>query len=93
MPGLSAKVFRTYNASVTLEAELEALSTDVKEAEKVRGVAWLTFLVVRWRSSNPQERVITLGHDDNTHRMPRRLCSGPGAHRRGTYRKQAAHMA
>ena len=32
-------------------------------------------------------------YDDEPSRMPRRLCSGPGAHRRGTYRKQAAHMA
>lgn len=36
MPGLSAKVFRTYNASVTLEAELELLPLDTKESEKVR---------------------------------------------------------
>ena len=36
MPGLSAKVFRTYNASVTLEAELEEMPVDTKEAEKVR---------------------------------------------------------
>ena len=35
MPGLSAKVFRTYNASATLEAELEALAPDTPLAEKV----------------------------------------------------------
>ena len=35
MPGLSAKVFRTYNASVTLEAELEKLSPDTPLTEKV----------------------------------------------------------
>ena len=35
MPGLSAKVFRTYNASVTLEAELEILSIDAPLTEKV----------------------------------------------------------
>lgn len=34
MPGLSAKVFRTYNASVTLEAELEELPIDAKESDK-----------------------------------------------------------
>jgi hypothetical protein len=39
MPGLSAKVFRTYNASVTLEKELEDLPVDTKEAEKVRAHA------------------------------------------------------
>jgi len=36
MPGLSAKVFRTYNASITLERELEDLSMDTPGAEKVR---------------------------------------------------------
>ncbi len=35
MPGLSAKVFRTYNASVTLEKELENLPADTPLAEKV----------------------------------------------------------
>ena len=35
MPGLSAKVFRTYNASVTLESELEILPVSAKEADKV----------------------------------------------------------
>lgn len=35
MPGLSAKVFRTYNASVTLERELENLSVDTPGPEKV----------------------------------------------------------
>lgn len=35
MPGLSAKVFRTYNASVTLERELENLSPDTPGPEKV----------------------------------------------------------
>ena len=35
MPGLSAKVFRTYNASVTLQAELEILSPDTPLTEKV----------------------------------------------------------
>ncbi len=34
MPGLSAKVFRTYKASVTLERELENLSIDTPNAEK-----------------------------------------------------------
>jgi DNA topoisomerase-1 len=34
MPGLSAKVFRTYNASVTLEAELEVLAVDTPIQEK-----------------------------------------------------------
>jgi DNA topoisomerase I len=36
MPGLSAKVFRTYNASITLERELEDLSAfETPNAEKV----------------------------------------------------------
>jgi DNA topoisomerase-1 len=35
MPGLSAKVFRTYNASVTLESELELLSADTPVLDKV----------------------------------------------------------
>ena len=34
MPGLSAKVFRTYNASVTLESELEELPVETKESDK-----------------------------------------------------------
>ena len=34
MPGLSAKVFRTYNASVTLELELAEMATEDKEADK-----------------------------------------------------------
>lgn len=34
MPGLSAKVFRTYNASITLEKELEELPVDTPVAEK-----------------------------------------------------------
>ena len=37
MPGLSAKVFRTYNASVTLQKELEDLPVDTPTATKVRG--------------------------------------------------------
>ena len=35
MPGLSAKVFRTFNASVTLERELAALDFSTPIAEKV----------------------------------------------------------
>lgn len=35
MPGLSAKVFRTYNASITLERELEDLPVETPDAEKV----------------------------------------------------------
>jgi DNA topoisomerase-1 len=35
MPGLSAKVFRTYNASITLEKELENLSIDVSQQDKI----------------------------------------------------------
>jgi hypothetical protein len=35
MPGLSAKVFRTYNASITLENELKEVSRDLSVAEKV----------------------------------------------------------
>ena len=33
MPGLSAKVFRTYNASITLENELEKPEVPAKEVE------------------------------------------------------------
>jgi hypothetical protein len=36
MPGLSAKVFRTYNASITLERELAALSITASKEEKAR---------------------------------------------------------
>lgn len=35
MPGLSAKVFRTYNASVTLEKELPDMSELASAQEKV----------------------------------------------------------
>ena len=35
MPGLSAKVFRTYNASVTLQKELEDLPVETPTAAKV----------------------------------------------------------
>ena len=35
MPGLTAKVFRTYNASVTLEAELPACSPGAEIAHRV----------------------------------------------------------
>ena len=67
MPGLSAKVFRTYNASVTLEAELELLSIDTKESEKVRAV--------------PRPRPATQypGNDRQIRPIPpRRLCLLPG---------------
>ncbi len=36
MPGLSAKVFRTYNASIVLETELKALDIGATKEEKVR---------------------------------------------------------
>mmetsp|Transcript_27190 Transcript_27190/g.33084 ORF Transcript_27190/g.33084 Transcript_27190/m.33084 type:complete len:200 (-) Transcript_27190:1252-1851(-) len=35
MPGLSAKVFRTYNASSTLEEQLEDLDHDIPDQEKL----------------------------------------------------------
>ena len=35
MPGLTAKVFRTYNASITLERELQDLREDMSTQEKV----------------------------------------------------------
>jgi len=34
MPGLSAKVFRTFNASITLERELDKMPTDLKTVEE-----------------------------------------------------------
>ena len=42
MPGLSAKVFRTYNASVTLQNELEVLPLEIPasaSSELRRGLA------------------------------------------------------
>jgi len=34
MPGLTAKVFRTYNASITLQQELAKMGDDIQTAEE-----------------------------------------------------------
>ena len=49
MTGLSAKVFRTYNASVTLESELEILPVSAKESDKVG--------IIRYSGDNGGSRV------------------------------------
>jgi hypothetical protein len=47
MEGLTAKVFRTYNASITLEKELEKMPNDdemnVEEQVSLLGTSFLTF--------------------------------------------------
>lgn len=43
MPGLSAKVFRTYNASIVLETELKALDIGASKEEKVRDASGCHF--------------------------------------------------
>lgn len=45
MPGLSAKVFRTYNASVTLEKELPECDITKTTQEKVGTLAFMPCLL------------------------------------------------
>ena len=49
MPGLSAKVFRTFNASITLENELKSLDISASKEEKVMGCLTMLVCVCRGR--------------------------------------------